>query len=122
MATLAGLRELFPDKKVTAIFQPHLFSRTKSLFKEFSESFNDADRIILLPIYKAREFDDGTVSSEKLMEEIVKKGKDAIYFDTFEQVTSFLHNTAGGNDVVITLGAGDVYHVGEQYLKSGAKK
>jgi UDP-N-acetylmuramate--alanine ligase len=73
MATLSGARELFKDKKLVVIFQPHLFSRTKSLFKEFSESFADADEIILLPIYKAREVDDGTVSSKQLMEEMKKK-------------------------------------------------
>lgn len=121
MATLAGARELFHDKKITVIFQPHLFSRTKSLFKEFSQSFNDADEIILLPIYKAREVDDGTVSSKQLAEEMKKNGKNVLYFDTKEEVLAYLKEKTSPNDVIMTVGAGDVYHIGEKFLSSDGK-
>jgi UDP-N-acetylmuramate--alanine ligase len=74
-AALQGARELFPDKRIVVVFQPHLFSRTKLLLSEFATAFNDADEIILAPIFPAREVFDSTISSEILAEEIKKHNR-----------------------------------------------
>jgi len=75
ISTLQGFRELYPkDKgwKITVVFQPHLFSRTKFFLNDFAKSFKDADEVILLPIYFAREVNDGSISSSILADEINK--------------------------------------------------
>ncbi len=115
-ATLAGAKELFVGKKIIVAFQPHLFSRTKSLFKEFSESFKNADVVLLLPIYKAREEDDGTVSSHMLAQAIEKNGTKAYFMPDFDKAEAYIREHAKTEDVVFTMGAGDVYHIGEKLL------
>src|SRR3989338_7434687 len=67
-ASIQGLRELYPygEKKITILFQPHLYSRTKALFNDFAKSFSGADNVLLLPIFFARENKDDSISSEKL--------------------------------------------------------
>ena len=69
-AALQGAREMFPDKKIKVVFQPHLFSRTKLLLNEFATAFTDADEVILAPIFPAREVFDPTISSDILAERI----------------------------------------------------
>lgn len=115
-ASIEGLRELFPEgqKKITIVFQPHLYSRTKALFSDFAKSFKGADRIILLPIYFARENKDETVSSGKLAEAICENGEKAIAFTDFELAENYLRGeTFGENDVLVTMGAGEAYKVAD---------
>jgi UDP-N-acetylmuramate--alanine ligase len=117
-ATLQGARELFSKQKITVIFQPHLFSRTKLLFEEFAASFGDADQVFLAPIYPAREVFDPTISSEMLAKAINKKGKEkARAFVDFQSIQSYIQNTFKKGDVVMTMGAGDIYKVGEELVK-----
>jgi UDP-N-acetylmuramate--alanine ligase len=84
-ASLQALRELYPkgNKKLTVLFQPHLYSRTKALFDDFAKSFSGADQILLLPIYFAREDPDPSVASEKLALAIAKEGDKALAFPDF---------------------------------------
>jgi UDP-N-acetylmuramate--alanine ligase len=105
-ATLQALREKYPhDKyKVIAVFQPHLFSRTKEHLDEFAHSFVDADVACILPIYGAREVDDGTISSHDLVE----KTQGAIYMETFEEIKKYVLSKPHYNTVLITIGAGSV--------------
>lgn len=108
-AVLQGARELFPGKRIVAVFQPHLFSRTKLLFKAFVESFDEADEIILAPIYPAREAFDPTISSEMLAEALRQRGKDAISYSDFDDIVPALRK-AGKLDadcVLLTIGAGE---------------
>lgn len=98
------------------VFQPHTYSRTKSLLKEFSEAFDEADNIIILDIYAAREKDTGEVHSKDLVELIKSRGKNVMYFESFENVEKFLVSTCKSQDMLITMGAGDVYLVGEHVL------
>ena len=106
-ATLAALREKYSkeEKKIIVIFQPHLYSRTKLLFDDFLLSFDDADEVILLPIYASREEVDITVSSEMLQEKLGDKAK---FFQTREEAFQYV-KSKDISSVVLTLGAGDVY-------------
>ncbi len=110
-ATLAGVRGLVPGKVFVA-FQPHLFSRTKQLFKEFSESFTDAGEVIVLPIYAARETPDPTVSAEQLAAAIGATGQPARAMN-FESAIDYLASAAGPDDLILTMGAGDVFKIAE---------
>ncbi len=107
-AALQGARQKYPDNKIFAVFQPHLFSRTKLLLMEFAESFRDADEVVILPIYAAREIDDGSVSNEDLAKEIQNYQKNVRAID-FDKAVEFLKNNSSAGDVIITLGAGEAY-------------
>ncbi len=113
-ATLKSFREKFPKKRLVVVFQPHLFSRTKILMNEFAGSFKDADKIILAPIYAAREKNDGSINSEMLAEKIRKHGKTVSALENFEKIVDYLKANTGKDDVIITMGAGDIYKVGEK--------
>lgn len=115
-ATLEAFRELYPKNtyRLHVFFQPHLFSRTKALLSEFMTCFADADDVVLLPIFKAREIDDGTISSQIVAEKI---GKQNIRALTFEETKSYIKNTMyTGKDILITMGAGEAYKVTEEIL------
>lgn len=116
-ATLSGFRELYPKNKIIVVFQPHLYSRTKLLLEDFGKSFNDADEIILTDIYSAREPKDESINSKILAEEIIKNKSKAVYIESFTDIINFLSENAKKDDVIITMGAGDVYKIGEKLLK-----
>lgn len=115
-ATLKGAREFFGDKKIFCVFQPHLYSRTKLLLNDFGKSFDDADEIILVDIYAAREEKDESVNSKMLAEKISINGGKAIYLDSFEKTESFLREKTRKGDIMITMGAGDIFKIGESLL------
>ena len=115
-ATLQAARK-FPHKKIWCVFQPHTYSRTKKLFYEFSESFIDADEIIVTDVYAAREKAMEGVSSENLAKAIMSKGKSCRYISSFDQAVDFLSENAKPGDVILTMGAGDVFKVGDKLLK-----
>jgi UDP-N-acetylmuramate--alanine ligase len=118
-ASLQAFREKYPKGEyiLHVFFQPHLFSRTKALFKEFTESFSEADQLVLLPIFKAREVDDGSMSSEILAEAVCEHQND-VQALSFVDAHEFLESrTYGPNDIIITMGAGEAYTLGEAILK-----
>lgn len=123
MATLEGFRELYSKKdgwKITVVFQPHLFSRTKLLLNDFAQSFSNCDEVIVLPIYYAREEDDGTINSDILSGEINKFSSNSISFKTFEEAEDYISNKLPGmgeKDVIVTMGAGEASKVGDFLLK-----
>lgn len=115
-ASLQALRELYPKdkKKITVIFQPHLYSRTKALFDEFSKSFILADQVYLLPIYFAREAKDESVSSDILAVAIKKEGVKVESFTDFATAENrVLALNLGKDDILVTMGAGEAYKVAE---------
>ena len=116
-ASLKALKELYPDKKITVVFQPHLYSRTKAFFDDFIKSFDDADQIYFLPIYFAREAPDPTVSSEKLAMAVKNRGKDAMSGSFSEATTYFKGLPLDENDVFVTMGAGESYKIADEALK-----
>jgi UDP-N-acetylmuramate--alanine ligase len=102
-ATVSSVRKMYPDKKITGIFQPHLFTRTRDFADEFARSLELLDEIILLPIYPAREKPIEGVNSEMLLVRIQKDKKEICQKD------KVLNLIAQKNfDVLITLGAGDI--------------
>ena len=115
--TLDGVRRSYPGRRIRAVFQPHTFSRTEKLLYEFSESFRDADEVVLAEIFSsAREKPNGNLSSRKLAGLIEKQGIQVRYFPTLEEISAYLGQTVGADDLVITLGAGDIYKVGQNLI------
>ena len=73
-AAIAGAREVYPERTVTVVFQPHTYSRTKELFTDFITALSAANKVVLLPIYAAREVDDGSITSDMLAVALAEKG------------------------------------------------
>ncbi len=113
-ATLEAVRN-YKHRKVWCVFQPHTFSRTKALLQDFSEAFALADHVILADIYAAREIDDGEIHSEHLLD-LMKDHPEAYYLKSFEEIRDFLYPRIQPEDIVLTMGAGDVYRIGEMIL------
>lgn len=111
--TLKAFREKFPDKELVVVFQPHLYSRTKSLLEDFATSFADVDRVIVVPIYAAREEHDGSISHEVLAETIDAHTKNAQPMESLDQAIEVLR-ASGEDTAIMTVGAGDVYKVADQ--------
>ncbi len=107
-ATLAALRELFPEKRITVVFQPHLYSRTKLLLSEFAESFHDANRSIICDIFAAREPMDTAIHAKDLVHAINGTGASASYMQDFATVGALLREQELKTDVLLTLGAGSI--------------
>jgi len=112
-ASLSSLFEMFPDKKIVIIFQPHLYSRTKLLLKEFGQSFNGVTEVITAPIYPAREVEDSTISSDILASEIRKSGVSAVSLKNFKEIAEYVNKNFESDSVIVTMGAGDIYEVVE---------
>ncbi len=114
--TLEAAREAFPDKKIIVAFHPHLYSRTRDLFEGFIAALARADRVILAPIYAARERDTHSVSSDTLAEAISAKGTDALSLHSFEEIERELTAIAAPGQLIITMGAGDIYKVADNLV------
>jgi len=109
---LYGNRKVSPRGKIIVAFHPHLYSRTRDLLNEFATAFGDADRVLIAPIYAARETDDGSISSEILAERIRATGTEAFALDTFGAIENALGEAEEG-DVIMTMGAGDIYKIAD---------
>lgn len=114
-ATLEAAKK-FPHNKLWCVFQPHTYSRTRTLWTEFTEAFDNADELILTHIYAAREKNDGVTSAEKLAEDIKKRGINARYIDGFDDIAEFLKKNVSKGDIVFTMGAGDVVNINDLIL------
>ncbi|HHV65610.1 MAG TPA: UDP-N-acetylmuramate--L-alanine ligase [Peptococcaceae bacterium] len=113
--TLDGARRCYPDRRIRAVFQPHTFTRTEKLFYEFSQAFQEADEVVLAEIFSsAREKKSAhnNLSSASLADVIQARGINTKFFPTLEEISSYLAETLEERDLVITLGAGDIYKVG----------
>jgi UDP-N-acetylmuramate--alanine ligase len=119
-ATLAALRERFPPSmsRIIVIFHPHLYSRTRTLWEGFMNAFSNADVVSLLPIYAARETPEADVTSERLAADIGAIKNDTVpVFSSFEDAaTGIVNLKPGPNDVVVTMGAGEAFKVGDILL------
>jgi len=113
-ANVSGFQNLYPDKKIVVVFQPHQFSRTASFLDEFGQALAVADQILLLPIYTAREADDGTVSSADLLQRLPAYSQ---LVDDFAAAEAALEDLAGSDSVIITQGAGDVHKLANRLVK-----
>ncbi|MBP3894912.1 MAG: UDP-N-acetylmuramate--L-alanine ligase, partial [Mogibacterium sp.] len=116
-ATLSAAANV-KHKKLWLIFQPHTYTRTKALFDEFVDAFEGADVLVLTDIYAAREKDVYNVSSYKLMNAIKAKypDREVYYVKDFEDIVKYIEKFAAEGDIVMTMGAGDIYKVGDMLL------
>ncbi|HAI74567.1 MAG TPA: UDP-N-acetylmuramate--L-alanine ligase [Candidatus Moranbacteria bacterium] len=111
-ATLKVAREIYPEKNIIAVFHPHSYSRTEALLQDFAQSFDDSDQVIVLDIYGSARENTGKVSSLDLVKLINKYSPaKADYIPTINETVEFLQDKIGANDVVIAIGAGNVWEV-----------
>ena len=103
--------------KLYTIFQPHTYTRTKLLLDAFANSFDESDVIIITDIYAAREKDYGDIHSKTLRDAISDHRDNAFYISGFEDIVKFIIENIKKDDVVVTMGAGDVYKIGEMILE-----
>jgi len=118
-AAKAALSQRTGDRKgrLVVLFQPHRYSRTRDLLGEFSDAFVDADRVVLMDIYAAGEKPINGVNSEVLLKGISDAGKDAEYIKEREDVVKYLADSLKSGDTLLTLGAGDVWKIGEELIR-----
>ena len=105
-----------PHERIVCIFQPHTYSRTKSLLHGFARALSLADTVILADIYAARETDTLGVSSMTLRDELLSLGSDCLYFPTFEEIEKYILANCRKGDLVITMGAGNIDQIGTNLL------
>ena len=116
-ATLKAAKDAF-GRRVVAVFQPHLYTRTRDFSREFGASFHQADVLVVTDVYPAREQPIPGVSGELVARAAREQGhRRVVYIPHKEQLAQELERIAGPGDIVITLGAGDVHKYGEEYLK-----
>ena len=113
-ATLAAARLKYPGRTLWAVFQPHTYSRTAALFDAFLTAFDQADHVLVTPIYAAREEETTGVSASDLVAAMAHP--DVRHVSTFAEAVATLLQEARSGDLVLTLGAGDGYRIGEQLL------
>ena len=113
-ATLLAARRRFPDRRIWAVFQPHTFSRTRHMLYRMGDSFEQADRVIVTDIFAAREVNDGSVTSAELV--AASSHPSIRYIARLADTAAYLMEHLEAGDVLITLGAGDGYRVGEMVL------
>ncbi len=114
-ATLQAIKNGWPDYRLITVFQPHRYSRTKLLWKYFGDAFFDSHIVIVNDIYPANEKPIPHISAELIYQEIKKQqGENVFYLPGRRETLSFLTNIVSPKDIVITMGAGDVWKVGKE--------
>ena len=114
-ATLTAARN-YPHGRIICVFQPHTYSRTKAFLSDFARVLSMADIVVLADIYAAREKNTIGISSKDLLAELQKNGQESYYFPSFDEIEKFLSEKCINNDLLITMGAGDIVNVGEHLL------
>ncbi len=116
-ATLSAAQNV-PFDQLWCIFQPHTYTRTKSLFNEFSNAFNDCKHLIVTKIYAAREENIYNITAEDLLSSIKKQHPeiDAVYIDNFDDIIDYISLNAKSKDIVMTMGAGDISSIAPKIL------
>ena len=123
-ATLAATRRRYPDRRLVAVYQPHMYSRTKVFFDQFLQSFDAADVVLLADIYPAREKDTGLIHARDLAAALAQRSHFApgaaqvLYSGSVEASAQLLTSTLCAGDIVVIMGAGDIYKVTEQLLQA----
>ncbi len=118
-ATLQAAREKYSNKTIKCIFHPHTFTRTEALLDEFGDSFGDADEVYLLDIFGSAREKQGGVSSDDLVKKIKHSNKNKIVknLHTIDEAIKYFQGNLTAEDVLITMGAGDVYLVADKLVK-----
>jgi UDP-N-acetylmuramate--alanine ligase len=122
--TLAAARRRFPGKRLIAVYQPHMYSRTKSFFEQFLTAFDSADVVMIMDIFPGREHADDSIHARQLVEVMEKRTpfssaeKRVVYSGNVENTAALLGNVLRSGDMAIVMGAGDIYSVTEKLLHS----
>ena len=114
-ATLAGARARYPERRIWAVWQPHTYSRTQTLFLEFARAFKDADEVIVTEVYAAREAKQAFTSAEVVS---AMPHRSARYIETLSEVTSHLLRNLKPGDVVIVMSAGDADQISTELVNA----
>ncbi|NLS77261.1 MAG: UDP-N-acetylmuramate--L-alanine ligase [Chloroflexi bacterium] len=120
LAALAAARQRFPGQGIWAVFQPHTYSRMRALFAEFACAFGEADHVLVLDVYAAREDRDAGLQAADLAAAMA--GRDVRYCAAHDEAVAILTEELRPGDVVITLGAGDGFRIGEKVLDNLAAR
>lgn len=116
--TLLGAKDFYPGRRIVAVFQPHTYSRTKELLMEFAKAFMDADLVIITDIYASAREKSGRIHARHLVEEAKKYHNNLQYIGDLSEVVEYLQENLNEGDVLIVMGAGDVYKVGVGYMST----
>jgi len=118
-ASLAAIRQRYQPKRLWCVFQPHQYSRTRFLLNDFTESFKLADVTIVPEIYFVRDSISARqqINARILVERMQANGTKAIYIDGFGAICDYLKNNVSSGDVVVTMGAGDIWKVADEYIQ-----
>jgi len=115
--TLEAVRESWPEKRIVVVFQPHRYTRTQALFDDFTTAFYQSDLLVVLPVYSAGEERIDGIEAAGLCRQIQAHGhREAVYQPGFEDAVDYLDSVLQPGDLLLTLGAGDVWQVGEMLL------
>jgi UDP-N-acetylmuramate--alanine ligase len=117
-ATLKALRERFAPKRLFCVFQPHQHSRTRFLLEDFAASFELADFVLIPDIYFVRdsEAERQRVSAADLMQRLTGRGQNALHLREFPAIVEYLKKSVGPGDLVVTMGAGNVWEIGRDLI------
>ncbi|MGA1980437.1 MAG: UDP-N-acetylmuramate--L-alanine ligase [Sedimentisphaerales bacterium] len=118
-ASLAAIRQRYQPKRIWCIFQPHQYSRTRFLLDDFAESFKLADITIVPEIYFVRDSqaEKKEINAQILVERMRANGTEAMFIDGFEKICDYLKKKVGPGDLVVTMGAGDIWKVADEYIQ-----
>lgn len=118
-ASLAAMRQRYQPKRLWCIFQPHQYSRTRFLLDDFAESFKLADITIVPEIYFVRDSlaEKKEVNAQILVDRLRANGAEAIFIDGFEKICDYLKEKVSPGDLVVTMGAGDIWKVADEYIQ-----
>lgn len=118
-ATILALREEYPHQKICCVFQPHQYNRTKNLLKQLGTSFAGCDEVIIPDIYKVRDTkaDVASVRPEDVVNEIFKADISARFGGGLKKTREFLRENAANYDLIVLMGAGDIYEIGKDLLQ-----
>lgn len=118
-ATILAAREKFPGKNIWCVFQPHQHQRLMYLWDEFIRAFDETDRVFILPVYdvagRETEVALRQVNSEKLAAALSAQKKNALYISTHEDMKNYIKKYAHAEDVILIMGAGDIYHLADEF-------
>jgi UDP-N-acetylmuramate--alanine ligase len=118
-ASLQGIRERYKPRRIFCVFQPHQYSRTRFLLDDFAKSFTLADVTIVPEIYFVRDSEQNRqlVNSKMLVEKVRNNGSDAVFADSFGEICRYLQANVAAGDLVVTMGAGDIWKVADEYIR-----
>ncbi|MHC4425805.1 MAG: glutamate ligase domain-containing protein [Planctomycetota bacterium] len=118
-ASLAAIRQRYQPKRIWCIFQPHQYSRTRFLLDDFTQSFNLADVTIVPEIYFVRDSESAKkeINAQILVERMRAAGTQALFIDGFGAICDYLKSNVSSGELVVTMGAGDIWKVADEYIQ-----